>query len=178
MRDAQHTAQVLGACAPWAYGWRSTTSGRATRHSATWCACRSRREDRRSFVRDCSSCGARSRGAAVTALGHRLGLTVVAEGVETQGERDALREEGCDIMQGFFTASPCPRRHAAGARRRHDQALGAGLPEPRRDHTAKRADEDAAWHGANRRSRQAPWRSLRSGRVVRVLRSREATQAP
>ena len=39
-------------------------------------------------------------------LGHNLGMTVVAEGVETQDHVDALRALGCDIAQGFHYARP------------------------------------------------------------------------
>ena len=35
-----------------------------------------------------------------------LGMLVVAEGVETAGERDALTELGCDLLQGYFFARP------------------------------------------------------------------------
>ena len=47
------------------------------------------------------------------ALGHRLGLTVVAEGVETVGERGALRDEGCDAIQGFLYSRPVPAEECA-----------------------------------------------------------------
>lgn len=39
-------------------------------------------------------------------LGHNLGLTVVAEGVETQGAWDKLKELGCDSAQGYFMGRP------------------------------------------------------------------------
>jgi len=39
--------------------------------------------------------------SAIIAMAHRLGLKVVAEGVETQGQFNFLRREGCDGMQGF-----------------------------------------------------------------------------
>jgi diguanylate cyclase (GGDEF)-like protein len=39
---------------------------------------------------------------ALLGLGHGLGLTVTAEGVETQGELDALRLAGCEEGQGFL----------------------------------------------------------------------------
>jgi diguanylate cyclase (GGDEF)-like protein len=39
-------------------------------------------------------------------LSHALGLTVVAEGVETQAELRWLREHGCDIAQGYGIARP------------------------------------------------------------------------
>ena len=44
--------------------------------------------------------------SSITSLGHSLGLLVTAEGVETQQELDALRESGCDLIQGFFIAKP------------------------------------------------------------------------
>jgi protoheme IX farnesyltransferase len=37
-----------------------------------------------------------------------LGLKVVAEGVETPEQADALRREGCDLMQGYHFARPLP----------------------------------------------------------------------
>jgi EAL domain-containing protein (putative c-di-GMP-specific phosphodiesterase class I) len=42
--------------------------------------------------------------AAIIVLAHALGLTVVAEGVETPGQRRALEDLGCDRAQGFLYA--------------------------------------------------------------------------
>ncbi len=42
------------------------------------------------------------------ALAHRLGLTVVGEGAETQAHWDILRQAGCDQVQGYFVARPMP----------------------------------------------------------------------
>ena len=39
-------------------------------------------------------------------IGHSLGLTVVAEGVETREAWNALVAWGCDRAQGFYLASP------------------------------------------------------------------------
>jgi len=39
-------------------------------------------------------------------LGHNLGLSVVAEGVESACVQDRLRRLGCDLAQGFFLARP------------------------------------------------------------------------
>jgi diguanylate cyclase (GGDEF)-like protein len=39
-------------------------------------------------------------------LGHHLGMRVVAEGVETEGQRRALRDMGCDYAQGYFYSPP------------------------------------------------------------------------
>ena len=44
----------------------------------------------------------------VIRMAHRVCLSVVAEGVETAGQRDRLRELGCDYAQGYFFAKPMP----------------------------------------------------------------------
>jgi diguanylate cyclase (GGDEF)-like protein len=45
---------------------------------------------------------------AVIAMGHALGLGVVAEGVETEDAAVALRALGCDVGQGYLFAAPEP----------------------------------------------------------------------
>jgi diguanylate cyclase (GGDEF)-like protein/PAS domain S-box-containing protein len=44
----------------------------------------------------------------IVQLAHRLGMTVVAEGVETAGQRDALGELGCNHAQGYLFGRPVP----------------------------------------------------------------------
>lgn len=44
----------------------------------------------------------------MTSLCRELGVTVVAEGVETRAEAHALLEIGCDLLQGFHFADPGP----------------------------------------------------------------------
>ncbi|HUS66490.1 MAG TPA: EAL domain-containing protein [Kofleriaceae bacterium] len=46
--------------------------------------------------------------ASLAAVCRDLGMTVVAEGVETTAERDALIEAGCDLLQGYLFAKPAP----------------------------------------------------------------------
>ncbi|HEY3775048.1 MAG TPA: EAL domain-containing protein [Solirubrobacteraceae bacterium] len=41
-------------------------------------------------------------------LGHNLGLHVVAEGVETDGVREQLRDAGSDLIQGYLLSRPLP----------------------------------------------------------------------
>jgi EAL domain-containing protein (putative c-di-GMP-specific phosphodiesterase class I) len=45
---------------------------------------------------------------AAVDLGHNLGLTVTAEGVETSAQVAALIELGCDVAQGYYFARPMP----------------------------------------------------------------------
>ena len=45
---------------------------------------------------------------AVLGIGRDLGISVVAEGVETKIQVDALLKEGCSIMQGYFYGKPKP----------------------------------------------------------------------
>ena len=46
--------------------------------------------------------------SAVVQLGHALGLSVTAEGVETPGQLSELRSLGCDLGQGYYFAHPQP----------------------------------------------------------------------
>jgi EAL domain-containing protein (putative c-di-GMP-specific phosphodiesterase class I) len=41
-------------------------------------------------------------------MAHTLGIKVIAEGVETHEQLGFLREQGCDITQGYFCSKPLP----------------------------------------------------------------------
>ena len=50
---------------------------------------------------------------AIIGLGHTLGLTVTAEGVESAADAEVLRQAGCDELQGFYFARPMPHGQLA-----------------------------------------------------------------
>ncbi len=45
---------------------------------------------------------------AIIRLGHSLGMTVIAEGVESEEHMECLAREGCDEIQGYLLSRPVP----------------------------------------------------------------------
>ena len=61
------------------------------------------------FVRDIPrSADDMAISAAIIAMGHSMGLQVLAEGVETAEQLDFLRVRGCDAYQGYYCSRPVP----------------------------------------------------------------------
>ena len=61
-------------------------------------------------------------------LAHRMGLALVAEGVETQEQVEMARHYGIDYLQGFYFAKPLPPAQFT------DLLTSATRPEPSRRH--------------------------------------------
>lgn len=63
----------------------------------------------KSFIQPAPGMGNReSLSDSIIMIGHRLGLRVVAEGVETEEQLHRLRESGCDQIQGYLISRPIP----------------------------------------------------------------------
>lgn len=67
----------------------------------------------RSFCRSMlSDAAGRTITGAILHLGRDLGLSVIAEGVETAAQREALRGMGCDLGQGYLFSQPMSHARA------------------------------------------------------------------
>jgi diguanylate cyclase (GGDEF)-like protein len=62
----------------------------------------------RSFIRDIADPDAAAIVRAVVGIGERLGMGIVAEGVETAEQLELVRREGCTQVQGFLFSRPLP----------------------------------------------------------------------
>jgi EAL domain-containing protein (putative c-di-GMP-specific phosphodiesterase class I) len=63
--------------------------------------------------------------AATIAMGHSLGMTLIAEGVETHEQRRFLKDQGCDRVQGYLLGRPMPAEDLVDVMRTEQ-----GAPEP------------------------------------------------
>lgn len=60
-------------------------------------------------------------------LGHKLGLHVVAEGIEKQSDWELVSDLGCDEVQGYFIARPMPGKNIPQWLERWNHSLGIGV---------------------------------------------------
>ncbi|WP_157264490.1 bifunctional diguanylate cyclase/phosphodiesterase [Azohydromonas aeria] len=110
MREPEEAARLLGALR--ALGVRVSIDDFGTGHSSLAYLKRLPLDAvklDRSFVRDLPD-GPKDAAIAggVIALAHQLRLQVVAEGVETEAQRECLRHAGCDQVQGYLLGRPMP----------------------------------------------------------------------
>jgi EAL domain-containing protein (putative c-di-GMP-specific phosphodiesterase class I) len=82
----------------------------------------------RSFVRDLPvDTEDQAIAQAIISMGKALGMTVIAEGVETLEQGAFLRSHACDEMQGFLFSKPLPAREMAGLLRAESQIASPAL---------------------------------------------------
>ena len=70
---------------------------------------------------------------AAVAMGHGLGLEVVAEGVETAAQAAFLREVGCDLLQGYLLGKPQPAEDVTRQLGQQMIPEPTEIPDPRAD---------------------------------------------
>lgn len=81
------------------------------------------------FIRDIpQSADDMAISAAVIAMGHSMGLTVLAEGVETAAQLAFLRQRGCNHFQGYLCSRPLPAQEFEGFLRRSAQGPVMAVP--------------------------------------------------
>lgn len=65
----------------------------------------------RAFIRDLANdMSDKALVEAIIVMAHKLGIRTIAEGVETEVQRDLLRFFGCDYVQGYLYSRPLPSR--------------------------------------------------------------------
>ncbi len=83
----------------------------------------------RSFVRDVAADpDDRAICAAIVDLARNMGITSLAEGVETREQLEFLRVRGCEEMQGFLESPPLPAAEAAEWLARHREGEAPAQP--------------------------------------------------
>ncbi|HSE11746.1 MAG TPA: EAL domain-containing protein, partial [Rudaea sp.] len=83
-----------------------------------------------SFVHDISTdAGAAGVCRAIITLGHQLGMTVLAEGVETAAQVGYLRRNDCDFFQGFYFCKPVSSQQSLEILR-HRYLAHEGIEQP------------------------------------------------
>ena len=68
--------------------------------------------------------------AAIIAMGHSMGLSVLAEGVETSGQLAFLQERGCDSYQGYLCSRPVPADAFAALLKERNAPAAVPAPAP------------------------------------------------
>ena len=84
----------------------------------------------KSFVRELpGNINSATIGAAIMGLAHNLGLQVIAEGVETEGQMKFLLDGHCDAFQGYLFSHPLPLADFEHQLRHGRDASSAQAPE-------------------------------------------------
>lgn len=69
----------------------------------------------KTFIDDVPSApDSRSLASSIVMIGHRMGLEVIAEGVESREQLQYLRSRKCDKIQGYYISRPLPEKEIMG----------------------------------------------------------------
>lgn len=66
----------------------------------------------KSFIDDIEDKEGKSLVENIIMIGHKMGYSIVAEGVETNKQNEYLKEFDCDKVQGFYFSKPVPKEEA------------------------------------------------------------------
>jgi diguanylate cyclase (GGDEF)-like protein len=78
----------------------------------------------RSFIRDVANDAEdKALAEAIIAMGRKLSLNIVAQGVETKAQADFLRQNACDEFQGFYFHKPVPADQMMGLLRAQSDTM-------------------------------------------------------
>ena len=85
-----------------------------------------------SFVRNMDSdADDRDLCEAIIVMAHKLGIQVIAEGVETESQRQLLQDFNCDFAQGFLYSKPVPAAE-------FEKLISSSLSPPKPRQTGKK----------------------------------------
>ncbi|WP_305042919.1 EAL domain-containing protein [Geoalkalibacter sp.] len=88
---------------------------------------------------------------SIIALAHRMGLKVVAEGVENEAQLGYLQRHGCDEIQGFLFSRPVPAEDFAAMLRNHKSLPSAQITSEGEPRTLLLVDDEPHTLSALRR---------------------------
>ena len=80
---------------------------------------------------------------AIIAMGHSLGMKVLAEGIETQAQLEMLETLRCDQFQGFHFCPPSPAEHIEALLRAGGHMPVTGRRLATRNRTVMVVDDEA-----------------------------------
>ncbi|WP_305805166.1 EAL domain-containing protein [Stenotrophomonas sp. YIM B06876] len=120
----------------------------------------------RSFIKSAPTANREAAIArAIIAMGHQLGMTVIANGVETQAQLGFLRRNDCDVFQGYLFGEPMSAE-AAGMTLRRRYLRPEAFAETRPDRTLLLLDdEENVLRSLVRLFRRDGYRILAAGNV-------------
>ncbi|MCI5900937.1 MAG: EAL domain-containing protein [Blautia sp.] len=111
----------------------------------------------------------------IIGMSHGMGLSVVAEGVETREQLDRLRDIACDYVQGYYFAKPMPAEEYEELLKRqfHRNRGSVGKPETLKERKNERVllmvEEDESYRALVRSTFEEKYRVLEACDVEHAL---------